>query len=172
MNLTGTAAPLAIEFDATFDPAKLTVTNVALGSLTAAFTISSNPTTGRVRIAMASSSAAPGISGEVARITFQAGAGMASGSTASIGIENVLLNDATGSGAAGTASCSTCRRGDVNSNGQITAFDASLILQITVGSLVPDATQTCAADFNQNGSTTAFDAALVLQCVVGTGPCS
>lgn len=65
-----------------------------------------------------------------------------------------------------------CRAGDVNANGQVSAFDASLILQFVVGSKAPTTAERCAADFNGNGSVTAFDASLVLQCVVGTGPCN
>jgi hypothetical protein len=64
-----------------------------------------------------------------------------------------------------------CRPGDINGNAQITAFDASLILQVVVGTLTPTEAETCAADFNHNGTITAFDASKVLQCVVGTGPC-
>lgn len=65
-----------------------------------------------------------------------------------------------------------CQAGDVNDNGSITALDASMILQIVVGSLTPDDGESCAADFNDNGSITALDASAILQCVVGTGPCS
>jgi hypothetical protein len=63
------------------------------------------------------------------------------------------------------------RKGDVNGNGAVTAFDAALVLQATVGSNPLDATQKCAADFNDNGSVSAFDAALMLQCTVG-GACN
>jgi subtilisin family serine protease len=63
------------------------------------------------------------------------------------------------------------RRGDVNANGQVTALDASMILQIVVGTLKPDAAQSWAADANGSGAVTALDAATVLQCVVGSGPC-
>ena len=62
-------------------------------------------------------------------------------------------------------------RGDVNGNGSVTAFDASLVLQNVVGVTTLDAISQCAADYNSNGSVTAFDASLILQCVVG-GACS
>ena len=62
-------------------------------------------------------------------------------------------------------------RGDVNGNGNVTAFDASLVLQNVVGATALDTTSQCAADYNANGSVTAFDASLILQCVTG-GSCS
>ena len=62
-------------------------------------------------------------------------------------------------------------RGDVNGNGSVTAFDASIVLQNVVGATSLDSTSQCAADYNANGSVTAFDASLILQCVVG-GACS
>jgi alpha-L-arabinofuranosidase len=62
-------------------------------------------------------------------------------------------------------------RGDVNGNGSVSAFDASLVLQAVVGALTLEGQQQCAADYNGNGSVSAFDASLILQCVVG-GTCS
>ncbi len=71
----------------------------------------------------------------------------------------VLLQDVTQSGA--------LRKGDVNANGSVTAFDASVALQAVVGSTTLSPQQQCAADYNGNGAVTAFDASLILQCVVG-----
>jgi len=62
-------------------------------------------------------------------------------------------------------------RGDVNGNGSVTAFDASLVLQNVVGATALDTSSRCAADYNANGSVTAFDASLILQCVT-SGSCS
>ena len=62
-------------------------------------------------------------------------------------------------------------RGDVNGNGTVSAFDASLVLQYVVGSMTLDVRSQCAADYNGNGTVSAFDASLILQCVVG-GACS
>jgi len=59
------------------------------------------------------------------------------------------------------------RKGDVNANGLVTAFDASMALQAVVGSTALNARQQCAADYNGNGAVTAFDASLILQCAVG-----
>ena len=72
----------------------------------------------------------------------------------------VLLQDVTQSGA--------LRKGDVNANGSVTAFDASMALQAVVGSTTLSPQQQCAADYNGNGAVTAFDASLILQCVVGS----
>ena len=62
-------------------------------------------------------------------------------------------------------------KGDINGNGNVTAFDAALALQAVVGAITLDPRQTCAADYNSNGSVSAFDASLILQCVVG-GACA
>ena len=59
------------------------------------------------------------------------------------------------------------RKGDVNANGSVTAFDASMALQAVVGSTTLSPRQQCAADYNGNGAVTAFDASLILQCVTG-----
>ena len=62
-------------------------------------------------------------------------------------------------------------KGDLNGNGTVTAFDASIVLQSVVGAVTLDSQQQCAGDYNNSGAVSAFDAALILQCVVG-GSCS
>jgi alpha-L-arabinofuranosidase len=62
-------------------------------------------------------------------------------------------------------------KGDLNGNGSVSAFDASIVLQAVVGAVSLDTHQQCAGDYNSNGAVSAFDAALILQCVVG-GSCS
>jgi hypothetical protein len=59
--------------------------------------------------------------------------------------------------------------GDVSLNGQVQAFDASLILQWLVNSVTNplNTIQQQVADVSGNGSVTAFDASLILQYVVG-----
>jgi len=60
--------------------------------------------------------------------------------------------------------------GDVSLNGQVQAYDASLILQHSVGNITLDATQQIVADVSGNGgvdAVSAFDAALILQYNVG-----
>ncbi|MBM3234809.1 hypothetical protein FJZ31_00780 [Candidatus Poribacteria bacterium] len=78
------------------------------------------------------------------------------------------------SSAAGTSDWSSAwkfttapRPGDVSGNGEVTAYDASLVLQHVVGliELSPDAQE--AADVTGNGTITALDAALILQYTVG-----
>jgi hypothetical protein len=56
--------------------------------------------------------------------------------------------------------------GDVNCDGQVTAVDAALILQLVAG-LVDSLPCEDAADVNQDGSVTAVDATLILQFVAG-----
>ncbi|HPR63982.1 MAG TPA: dockerin type I repeat-containing protein, partial [Thermoanaerobaculia bacterium] len=60
--------------------------------------------------------------------------------------------------------------GDVNLNGQISALDASLILQAVVGLISLDPVQQCLADVNENGLVSSLDAAYVLMCTVGNCP--
>jgi hypothetical protein len=160
----------ALEFDVVYDASKMTATGATAGNLTGGFSVSSNVSYGRIRVAMASGSSIGSSSGEVAKVTFRGEAGLSPGSSTSISIQNVKVNDASASGGSATVTCASCRRGDVNGNGAVTAFDASLILQAVVGAISLDSGQQCAADFNQNGSVTAFDASLILQCVV-TGTC-
>ena len=57
--------------------------------------------------------------------------------------------------------------GDVSQNGQITAFDASLILQHLVASITLDGLQQAAADVTVDGSVSPLDASLILRYVVG-----
>jgi hypothetical protein len=76
-------------------------------------------------------------------------------------------NDVGTSAPSASANAGGRKKGDVNGNGTVSAFDAANVLQAVVGSMTLDATQQCAADYNENGSASAFDAALILQCTVG-----
>jgi len=57
--------------------------------------------------------------------------------------------------------------GDVDGNGEIQAYDASLTLQNVVGLVDFTELQITAADVDGNGQIQAFDASLILQFVVG-----
>lgn len=57
--------------------------------------------------------------------------------------------------------------GDVNGSGDVTAFDASLVLQHVVGSISLSKSQRKAADVTGNGKVSALDAAWILQYTVG-----
>jgi len=57
--------------------------------------------------------------------------------------------------------------GDTEGTGDITAYDASLILQAVVGLITLDLPSQCRSDASGGGGITAFDASLDLQCVVG-----
>jgi len=57
--------------------------------------------------------------------------------------------------------------GDVSLNTSITAYDASLVLQATVGSITLSDLQEMVADVSAASGTTAYDASLILQYVVG-----
>ncbi|MBM3236244.1 hypothetical protein FJZ31_08090 [Candidatus Poribacteria bacterium] len=57
--------------------------------------------------------------------------------------------------------------GDVSGDGNITAYDASLVLRYVVGSIELSPEQQKAADVTNNGTISALDAALILQYTVG-----
>lgn len=57
--------------------------------------------------------------------------------------------------------------GDVSLNGKVQSFDASLVLQKVVASLVLNAKQELVADVTANGSISAMDASLILQYTSG-----
>ena len=58
-------------------------------------------------------------------------------------------------------------KGDVNGDGQVTAQDASLVLQHVAGKVGLDGADLVAADVNADGNVTAQDASLILQKVAG-----
>lgn len=57
--------------------------------------------------------------------------------------------------------------GDLDGDGQITAYDAFLILSIVVGRITPTSMQLCTGDTDGNGIVMAFDASYLLACTVG-----
>lgn len=61
----------------------------------------------------------------------------------------------------------SCLIGDLNHDGKITAADALMTLQISVGKLQPDEEQAKAADVDGEDGVTATDALLILQYAVG-----
>ena len=63
--------------------------------------------------------------------------------------------------------CNLIKPGDVSRDGQITAFDASLVLQYVVKLTELSQEQKNNADVTDNGTVTALDAALILQYTVG-----
>jgi hypothetical protein len=57
--------------------------------------------------------------------------------------------------------------GDVSLNGEVMPYDASLVLQHTVGNITLDAKQSVVADVSDNGTISSFDASLILQYSIG-----
>jgi hypothetical protein len=60
--------------------------------------------------------------------------------------------------------------GDVSANGVLQAYDASLVLQAAVASLVLEPHQVLAADVSGDGLITAYDGTLILEYVAGLRP--
>ncbi len=57
--------------------------------------------------------------------------------------------------------------GDVSLNGEVMPYDASLVLQHTVGNITLDAKQIAVADVSGNQSVSSYDASLILQFSIG-----
>ncbi len=57
--------------------------------------------------------------------------------------------------------------GDVSMNGEVKPYDASLVLQHTVGNIALNAKQQSVADVSGNGVISSYDASLILQYSVG-----
>ena len=77
---------------------------------------------------------------------------------------NPSLNDL---GTPGDYNSVSPKFGDVSLDGQISAYDATLILKYIVGTEQLQQMQLCVADVSGNEAISAFDAALILQKVVG-----
>ena len=58
-------------------------------------------------------------------------------------------------------------KGDMDGDGNVTAIDARIALQIAVGSRNPTMDQSAAGDMNGKGGITAADARIILQVAVG-----
>ncbi len=58
-------------------------------------------------------------------------------------------------------------QGDISLNGEVMPYDASLVLQHTVGNITLDAKQLSVADVSGNGTVTSLDASLILQFSIG-----
>ena len=61
-------------------------------------------------------------------------------------------------------------KGDMDGNGDVTAIDARIALQIAVGSRNPTMEQSAAGDMNGKGGITSIDARMILQVAVGELP--
>ncbi len=61
--------------------------------------------------------------------------------------------------------------GDVNLNGSVTAGDAQIAFEITLGVHSPTYDEACAADCNGNGDITAGDAQAIFMTALGSGSC-
>lgn len=94
-------------------------------------------------------------------------------STFTVRIKNItmgtqeLTDKYAGSNLQSTFNVSHVQLGDINNDGEITAQDASLVLQSVAGKVAPSEGQIRVADVNGDGDITAQDAALMLQYVAG-----
>jgi hypothetical protein len=57
--------------------------------------------------------------------------------------------------------------GDVSLNGEVMPYDASLVLQSSVGNIILDSKQQAVADVSRDGTISSYDASLILQYSIG-----
>ena len=61
-------------------------------------------------------------------------------------------------------------KGDMDGDGNVTAIDARIALEIAVGNRTPTIAQSAAGDMNGKGGITSIDARMILQVAVGELP--
>ena len=164
-------------FDITlsYDASLLSATSATLdgtisGPDSANLTLISNlDTAGEVSLAAAGASDLSG-SGALAVITFES---LSQEGSSSISFNKLVFNEGSPvvTGTSGTVHIEALMIGDPSLNNEVSAFDASLVLQHSVGvsSLSGEAFE--AGETSGNGSISAYDAALVLRHVLGLINC-
>ena len=124
---------------------------------------------GRIAIAAAGVEALVG-SGSIVIISFES---QAQDGFVALEFEEMLLNEGSpeAAGTGGSISVSSALPGDASLNGEISAFDAALVLQhaALIDTLATSASM--AADVSANGEVSSFDAALILQRVASLIDC-
>lgn len=143
----------SIEFDLVYDASKMTATATSREPSRRILGVVKHLERTDPRRPRVGRTFPPALSGEVVEGDLPGESGLASGSSTAPYLENVKVNDESASGGSSTVTCTApCKRGDVNGNGQVSAYDVLLILQAVVGAISLDSMQQCAADFNLNGA--------------------
>jgi hypothetical protein len=141
-----------------YDPSVLTATDVIKGSLTQGSMFQSNIVDGTIRIAFVDTDGISG-NGSVAYITFDVVRELST----PLMIGSVRANDIDGEEVSITTINGVLTmgeiKGDCNRDGEITAVDATMALQMSVGLLEVD----LVGDMNEDGEVTSSDAAEILR---------
>jgi hypothetical protein len=159
-----------------YDPNILSVGDTKTTPLTSGMTLITNTSVlGQIKIAMAGASAIPSGSGSLIGITFTVNPKASAGAETVIQLTDTQLYNELAepiqiSLENGVVRIKqTCIKGDVNNDGNIRSNDATLILRIVAGLLVPNDYQKCAADANNDGQIRSNDATIVLRKAAGLG---
>ena len=158
-----------------YDASLLTVTGATLdgtlsGSGGAGMTLVSNlDTPGTIALAAAGADAITG-SGDLVILTFQS---LSIEGTSSISFTQLSFNegDPVVAGTTGTVTVEALLIGDPSLNREVTAYDASLVLQHMVGNDTLSGDAWTAAEASGNGEVTAYDASLILRYSTGKITC-
>jgi len=172
---------VSVELDVSYDETLLNATDARPAGIASDWQmIEFNVANGKIAMVAEPSQSDPNPlqgDGMFMQILFEVSENLASRKCAVIHLERARLNeyDDLRVGLCDGEICYTCMLGDMDGDGQITAFDASLVLQVVVGlRQMPDDEYPCLtlanADVSGNGVVTAYDCALILQRAVGLIP--
>ncbi len=157
----------------TYDASLLTATAAAIeGTLSgsANMTLAYNAAeAGRIAIAAAGVDALAG-AGHLVIITFES---LATDGISSITFEEITFNEGNPAATAsdGSITISSALAGDASLNGEVSAFDAAMVLQHAALIDTLDTPSFIAADVSGNSEVSSYDAALILQYVSGLLDC-
>ena len=173
-DLTG-AAISSFDITLSYDANLLTPTGATLdgtisGSGGAGLTLVSNLSTpGTIALAAAGATTLSG-SGSLVILTFES---LSDAGTSAITFEHISLNegDPSASGVAGAVTIEPLVIGDASLNNEISAYDASMVLQHSAGISTLSGDAYTAAEASGNGAISAYDAALILQYSAGLLAC-
>ena len=157
----------------TYDSSLLTATSAAIaGTLsgTANMTLAYNAAeAGRIAIAAAGVDALDG-AGSLVVITFES---LSTDGISSLTFEQLTFNEGNPAATAndGSITVSSALAGDASLNGELSAFDAAMVLQHAALLDTLDTPAFIAADVSGNNEVSSYDAALILQRVSGLLDC-
>lgn len=169
--LNVTAFNFAILYDASLVTAtSATVDGTMSGASGANLTLAYNAgEAGRIAIAAAGVNTLQG-TGTLVKISFES---LSSDGISELTFDGITLNEGNPVASGGTASIiiSSALPGDASLNGEVSAFDAAMVLQHAAFIDTLDTPAFIAADVSANSEVSSYDAALILQKVSGIIDC-
>ena len=158
----------SVSLTVTYDNSLLTATGASTtGTIAESWgTPTYSVTPGQIIINMSSGTSLTG-AGKLLNISFNINSSASCGSATAITLANVALNAGAIPANLQNGVFTIAKYGDVSLNCQVTPYDASLVLQYSVGMITLTPLQLILAEVSDNGSVTPYDAALILQYSVG-----